>query len=260
MSGMSVGGAEMAAAGTPATFDYAGVVLASEESDGTTNFYSAFAAFSKGGDVRLDACSTCCCYHSLGISLPLQPPDAAAIEVTTTDDNERLAALVPDTSTLHGSWLLNAWGLAGVSDYDSVVSEPWAPHQTLRVTAQGNDIHAFSGEIRTGAAFDGLTPSIGTVPVGLERTGAFELAWDPEDADEWVTLILEQSSSGIGLCICSAPDSSGSLTLPPDEVAKFDAGPASFKLLRSIAARAPSDNAAVTLVSQVGVTAAIDFR
>jgi hypothetical protein len=257
--GLSAGGAAMAAAGTPAR-DYAGVVLASVVSDGATKDYSAFAAFAIGSGVSLDACSACCCYHSIGISLPLQPPNAAGIELTTADDDEPLASLVPDSGTLHGSWLLNAWGIAGASDYASVVSKPWAPHQTLRVTAQGDEIHAFSGEVRTGVGFNGLTPELAGKPLVLERTRPLELAWIPEGADEWVTLILQQSGDGVGLCICSTPDSAGTLTLTQQEVEKFGAGAASVKLLRSIAARAPSDNASITLVSQVGVAGTVDFR
>jgi hypothetical protein len=210
--------------------------------------------------VRLDACSTCCCYHQIGLALPRQPPNAGTIELTTTASDHALVSLVPSLNHLRKSWVLINWGIAGASDYELVESEPWAPSQTLRVTAQGHDVHAFAGEIRTGAGFDGLTPDIGSQGMTLDRARDFDLTWLPEDPDEWITLTVQQLGGDDGFCICSAPDASGSVTLPRDELAKFSAGSGSFELVRSITARAPSDNASVTLVSQVGVTGGVAFR
>lgn len=257
----STGGAGMATAGAPGTLDYTGVVLASVMTIGTTRDFMTFAQFAKGQEAKLDACSTCCCTHSIGLSLPSPPPDAGAIELATADDTQVLASLVPDMGTLQGSWLFNYWGIPGVSDYAAVVAEPWAPLETLRVTATGNAIHAFTGEVRTGAALSVLTPKITDEAVGVDRAGAFELAWAPESDDEWVTLLLQQSGNGEqGFCLCSAPDNAGSLTVPSDEVQKFGTGFATVQLMRSIAAITRSDNTSVTLVSQVGVVTMVEFH
>jgi len=256
----SVGGSE-ASGGAPATEDYVGVVLATVMSDGEGKTYSSTAAFSQGGNgVRLDACSTCCCYHSIGLALPRQPPNAATIVLTTTESDHALVSLVPSSNHLRKSWVLNQWGVVGASDYELVNSEPWAPGQTLRVTADGNAIHAFAGEIRAGAGFDGLAPDILSQGMVLDRTRDFNLTWLPEDEDEWITLTVQQIGGDDGFCICSAPDSAGTLTLARDEVEKFGVGSGHYELVRSITARAPSDNASVTLVSQVGVTGGVGFR
>jgi len=246
--------------------EYGGVVLAYSVSDGTDETHHTFAGFQAAGPFDPRACGDCCCYHGIGLPLPTKPPDAGTITLTSGEVAAPLALLAPDVPAdgslhLYGSWELSAWGLGGISDYAPADSLPWAPGDVLEVSAAGNEVAPFSGQLRTGLPISDLTPALGTDPVVVDLTQGLEVSWAPEGGeDRRVEFAFQQFDTGVSYCFCSAPDEAGLLSVSSEALVGFTPGSATALLARFTETNTTSDNATITLLGGVEVAGTLELR
>ena len=250
--------------------------------------YTAFAVFRKGPAFSIEACwnetssaGPCCCTPGI-LWLPLTlgpPPDVATVVLTTQIGGRPLATLthsipiIGDGSvsfTLQGTWDLGFWSLGPVSTYPVVDSGPWSAGEVLQVVAGGDEVHRFSGALRTGPLLTGVTPLIGQVPLVLNRARDFVVTWKPEAgalpdaaAGPNVLLMIRQIRSDGGLtCYCSVPDGIGQVAVSTTLLGQFgtDQLEATVRLERLTISNASADNATISLIGEVARSSDVTFR
>ena len=252
---------------------YSGVVVARIAQVGETNHYSAFADFTTGPPFGIVPYSTnglgtesCGCQEGLS-ALPLQPTDAAAVTLTSAEGTRTLAMLAP--VGLGGNWIPDlgpGWRWIN-SAYTLVASQPWKPGDALAVSATGNQVHAFSGTLHTGAPLSGVTPVIGPAPVIIDLTQNFEVSWSPEGISGEIVLLMLRRG---GLtCYCIVPDAAAKVTVDSSVVGGFGNAyyvgtgePPSGTILldRLVTSTASGDNATIALIGEVMQTGTVTFQ
>jgi hypothetical protein len=266
--GTGSGGAGASSGGGGSDVIYTGVVAATLLQGGPTDTYDAFADFQSGPSLGVGVCPSgeigCCCLLGIATPLPEQPPDAATLTLASGEGAGTLATLTPSASALQGTWDLgDAWATRP-GDYPVVTSKPWSPGESLRVSATGGAVHAFSGTLETGALLSGVTPPIGPAPIDVDRTVPFEVSWAPEGkSNASVLLMLQQfRTEGVATCYCFVPDAASQMAMPASLLGNFttDQLSANVRLERLVTTTASSDDATVELVGQVAQAAPLTFH
>jgi hypothetical protein len=246
------GNAGNAEGGAVSEATYAGAVLAMlTEREGATT-YVARAVFTNGPRPTIGGCPRCCCNRTdRGLPLPDKPPDASVITVQSASGPPALATLVPEVfedgrGIFHGMSDLGWAWFAPLSDYAAVTSQPWDAGDTLQVLAEGNEVAPFSGLLHVGAAIAGLTPPLGSTPVIVDHTRAFEISWTPEGNGD--ATVLLGIPTGSGICYCDAPDAAGRLVVAAELLSPVSG---EISLARLTVSNVASSNASVDLVGAV---------
>ena len=252
---------------------YSGVVLARTTQSGTTSSsYGAFVDLTSEYPFYLDSCpglgpsaGSCCCMIGMSTPMPIQPPDGATVTLTSADGASTLATLLPSTPTsttttiglqTYGAWDLGRWGAVVPGCYAPVGSQPWNPGDALRVSATGNQVHAFSGTLQTGSLFSGVTPSIGSAPLVIDHSQNFEVSWTPEGRDN--ESVLLRLGSVPDFCYCTVPDSAAKVIV--DSSLLSPGGTSTITLERLVISTASSDNATITLIGAVELSGEVTFQ
>jgi len=252
---------------------YSGVVLARATQSGTTSSsYGAFVDFTSKYPFYLDSCpglgpsaGNCCCMIGMSTPMPIQPPDGATVTLTSADGASTLATLLPSTPTsttttigpqMYGTWDLGRWGAVVPGCYAPVGSQPWNPGDALRVSATGNQVHAFSGTLQTGSLLSGVTPSIGSAPLVIDHSQNFEVSWTPEGREN--ESVLLRLGAAPDVCYCTVPDSAAKVTV--DSSLLSPGGTSTISLERLVISTASSDNATITLIGAVELSGEVAFQ
>jgi hypothetical protein len=268
----------------PTTAHYDGVVLATVTQSEKKNSYGVYADFVPrprpiwvaGASQAAGAAGPCSCASGLGDPCGSGgPPDAGRVTVESTG-GATLAALTPASETQSGSSFTGSFfGTPdlGVSEwskypgsYDSVGSLSWTPGESLRVAATGDQIHSFSGSLKTGALLAGVSPAMGAAPVTVERSRDLEVSWTPVGSgNDEVVLVLEQITGGsVTICTCSTVDSSGHVGVESKLLTQFQteqqALSSTILLGRTTTTSVSGDNATIALVSENLVTGKVVFE
>ena len=248
-----------AGAGGAAT--YGGVVLALVSERDAVQSSVARAIFTTGSRPALGGCPQCCCgSEGRGLPIPVKPPDAGRIALEPAGDGSAVTTLDPfpfengmgefyGTSELGWAWY------PPLSSYAPVEPQPWAADTALQVHASGGEVAAFSGTLRLGPALTGVTPALGTSPLVVDHTQAFEISWTPQSGSD--ALVMLRIPNGSGVCFCDAPDAAGRIVVEPGLL-----GPVTgdVSLTRFTVSNVSSGNASVDLVGAMVRTGAIDVR
>lgn len=240
---------------------YAGAVLAMlTEREGAAT-HVARAVFAAGPRPTIGGCPQCCCRSTRrGLPLPIKPPDASEISLLPAAGSSALATLVPEVfedgrGSFHGMTDLGWAWVPPLSDYAAATSQPWNAGDVLKVVAQGNEVEAFSGVLRTGPALRGVTPPIGSSPVVVDHTQPFEISWTPEgDGDATVLLGIPNAE---GVCFCDAPDSAGALVVDSTLLSAISG---EISLARLTVSNVVGSNASVDLVGAFVQTGAVEVQ
>lgn len=231
---------------------YAGAVLALQTERAGAVTYGARAVFTTGPRPTIGGCPQCCCSRTKrGLPFPIKPPDARDITLLPADDSTALATLVADpfedgNGSFHGMLELGWSWFAPLSNYALVASQPWSAGDTIEVLAQGNEVEAFSGLLRAGAALRGVTPSIGSSPVVIDHAQPFEISWTPASNSDAIVLLGLPNADGI--CYCDVPDSAGTLVV---DSTLLSAVSGEISLARLTVSNVASGNASVDLVGSI---------
>jgi hypothetical protein len=252
---------------------YSGVVLARTTQSGTTSSScGAFVDLTSEYPFYLDSCpglgpsaGSCCCMIGMSTPMPIQPPDGATVTLTSADGASTLATLLPSTPTsttttiglqMYGTWDLGRWGAVVPGCYAPVGSQPWNPGDALRVSATGNQVHAFSGTLQTGSLLSGVTPSIGSAPLVIDHSQNFEVSWTPEGREN--ESVLLRLGAAPDVCYCTVPDSDAKVTV--DSSLLSPGGTSTISLERLVISTASSDNATITLIGAVELSGEVTFQ
>lgn len=247
--------------------EFRGVVLL-RWAPGSAPPYLAYADFAAGSPVGL-TCPTspettggCCCED--GVALPGPTPSAGILQLSRLTGQGVLVLLQPSTTNLQGTSDLGPSWYVYPGIYDYTDSGVWFPGDAIAVAGGGADLLGFEGTLHTGAALTGVVPPIGPAPSIVDRSQDFHVSWTPEGlAGEQVLLTLRQiTTDGVTACFCSAPDSSGELTVDTSVLAMFAVEQLSgtIELERVITSTVTSDDAVINLVGAVAQEADVTFE
>jgi hypothetical protein len=231
--GPSDGGSCAPTAPDAAGKTYEGVFLLSEVSQPTPTRYSAFGDFYD--TISQKECYGtkvgACCYRPASGTAPTP---AYAGTITVSDGATTLVTLTaPDY----------------VASSMATTTLTWAPGDTLKVSAAGGAIDAFTYSEVAPAVITGVTPSF-TTPVAVSTSKDFVVTWTPNgDACTEISFGFGQEGAAAGDSIgCVADDSVGTITVPKALLSKFTATTGTIVIERINAAETYVTNAAVGLV------------
>jgi hypothetical protein len=248
-------------AGAGAEPTYAGVVLALVSESDAVKSSVARAIFTTGSRPSLGGCSQCCCGSLIrGLPIPVKLPDAGRITLKPAGEATAICTLVPDLfendlGSFYGTTNLGWAWYPPLSIYAPVEPQPWAADTELEVLASGNEVAAFSGILRLGPDLTGVTPALGTSPIVVDHTQAFEISWTPQSGGD--AIVMLEVPNGSGVCFCDAPDAAGRIVVEPGLL-----GPVTgdVSLARFTVSNVSGGNASIDLVGAVVKTGTIDVQ
>jgi hypothetical protein len=169
---------------------------------------------------------------------PPSPPSAGIVTIAAASDAGTLATMTPTSGTYPPA------------TNPPTASVTWNPGDTLSVSATGDQVHPYGGELATGALFSGVNPPLSNT-MTISRGQNFAIAWTAEGKQaETVTLVVSATSaSGAhGTITCVVPDTQAAVTVSSSLFSHFSAGDyASVQLLRTVVSKAAGDNATIYL-------------
>jgi hypothetical protein len=205
----------------------------------TTDNYSASAGFDETPDGGVaSGCSGTqsgsCCYVASAQTTTYTAVSAGGI--TLKDGTSTIGTMSP-TGTTYASL-----------DSTTTNSLKWNPGDALAVSAAGDTVHAFNGDVTAVALLAGVDPALGGItPIDIPKSADFTITWTSATGAILVTV----GTQSHGTITCSASSDSGTMTVPHDLLGNFNSGDlASVSLSRTISADASTDNATVTLYSR----------
>ena len=211
--------------------------------------YTASAAFFATPDAGTSSQGGCtgtqvgaCCYTPPpdGGTTGPTPTAVSAGGITIKDGNTTIGTMTPSgtTYTALSSTTTNTL--------------KWTDGDVLNVSAAGDTVHAFSGNVTTVALLAGVTPALSFAPgTTISKSQNFTITWTAGTGA--VSLSLLQTAQ-LGVISCSSATDSGTFTIDKSLLANFTALTGTISLTRTIAADASPDNADVTLGSSTSAT------
>ena len=203
----------------------------------TTESYAASAAFYETPDGGVaSGCSGTqsgsCCYVPSGGTTPTFTAVSAG-GITLKDGSTTIGTMTPNGTTY--------------TPLDSLTTSSlkWNAGDTLNVSAAGDTVHAFNGNVSAVAVLEGLNPAFGATAIALSKSADFTETWTAGTGA--ITLVVSQQNHGT--ISCTSATDSGTMTVPHALLGNFNTGAASISLTREISADASSDNATITLTS-----------
>jgi hypothetical protein len=255
----------------PSKDDFSGVVFASAWKDAATTSFALGAVFRPGAAVDVGSCpadagsANCCCsaHRDPAIHLPV---NAGALMLTSTISPDMIASLSPVKTTPSGPFsyfekLGMAWEKIP-SDYRAQEVTASFTSDVLDVRAAGGSVHAFSGQMPTATAPEGIDPSL-DAGASINTAGDFTITWNAGSGASEVLLTLKQELFDRSICQCTGPDAAGTLTLPASLMAnvfRAGAGHATLELTRSTITTVTADNATIFLVGQSTLSTVVALR
>jgi hypothetical protein len=238
-----------------------GYVTFSQTKTGNTDTFTAAAAFLALGDAGTTTGTGCsgtqsgsCCYvpPSSGSDAGTSSGGTAigAGALTIKDGTTTLATMTP----------------SGAS-YTPVTNPPttaltWNAGDTLAVSAAGDAVHAFNGNVTAVGALLGVTPALSlTTPVLVSRASDFNVKWTSATGAIQLVLVALKGTSADGTITCSSATDPGTMTVPSTLLQKFSAADTGIiSLSRTMSADASPDNATVTLSSSTSISGTATFN
>jgi hypothetical protein len=255
--------------------DYHGVVLAKIDQGAAGDSMTAFAAFLVGGQPAAftapigshPSAGACSCVRGHATPILTDIVDASTISVDTAAGTPwaRLDPRQPSVDggstsfQLSGTFDLGASWYVTPGRYSKIAaSGPVEPGAKLAVTAAGGTVDAFSGAIVMGGRLLGVTPPLGSQDQSIPRQQDFRVSWTP-DAAAGQTVLLSMRQIGaqsLVACFCEAADEAGTLTMPAELLALYEATPASctVQLARLNVATVSRGNATTQLIAETAVS------
>ncbi len=231
-----------------------GSVSFSETKTGQTTTYTATAAFFATPDGGASTSGSCtgtqagsCCYTppSDGGTTGPTPTAVSAGGITIKDGASTIGTMSPSGTTYTP---LNS---------TTTSSLRWNDGDSLNVSAAGDTVHAFNGNVTTVAAFANVSPALSFVPgTTISKSQNFTITWTAGTGS--VALVLAQTT-GAGVITCSATTDPGTMTVDKSLLANFTGLTGTISLSRSITADASPDNADVSLVSSTATSGATTY-
>ncbi len=237
-----------------------GFVTFSQTKTGTTDTFSAAAAFLALGDAGTigPACSGMqsgsCCYT---------PPSSGSDAGTTSTGTAIGAGAV---TIKDGTTTLATMTPSGTS-YTPVSNPPtsaltWNSGDSLAVSAAGDAVHAFNGAVTAVGTLLGVSPALSfTTPVVVSRAADFNVTWTSATGRIQLTLVALKGTSADGSITCSSTTDTGTMSVPSALLQKFSAADTGIiSLSRTISSDASPDNATVTLSSSTSTSGTATFN
>jgi hypothetical protein len=237
------GGGSCGPADAAAGKAYVGVVSLGESVLPTPTTYGVIATFH--ATPPTPECSGTltgvCCYNPPG-STTTTPVYAG--KITVDDGTTTIATLTPPDY---------------VAASEEEASVKWAPGDTIKVTAAGGKVDAFSISGKAPARIAGLTPSFSTT-VAVTLSKDLVVSWTPNgDSCTKISFGLNQKTTAPASYIgCVVDDSAGTLTVPHSLLSKFTATTGTAVMERAETLETTASNAAaglaITVVMQAPTT------
>ncbi len=160
---------------------------------------------------------------------------ASAGAITIKDGTANIAALNP----------LPTGGGYGITSGTMNPSVKWNPGDMLSISAAGDTVQAFTGNLTTVDAFAGVTPPQSlTTAATVSRSSDLAISWTPGNGTN-VTALLAVKSGSI---TCQVSDSAGAVSVPSTLLMKLTTAQVGLlSLSRSISTQVTGPNATVTL-------------
>lgn len=237
----------------------AGYVFFSQTKTQNADTFSASAAFfvtpdagTTGGGCSGQQVGSCCYVApgSGGDAGTTTPTAVSAGAITIKDGTTTLTTMTP----------------SGTS-YTAVTNPPtsaltWNAGDSLAVSAPGDTVHAFSGNVSAAALFVGVAPALSLItPVVVPRSSDFTVTWTSASGSIQLIAAAIKGTSSDGVITCSSATDTGTMTVPSSLLQKFTAADTGvITLSRTISADASSDNATVTLSSSTSASGTATFQ
>jgi hypothetical protein len=146
--------------------------------------------------------------------------------------------------------------------YSTITNQLWAAGDTLSVSAPGDVVGAFSGQVAAPTAVT-ITAPVGAPPFGVAQVStshALVVTWTGVGGTHVYTSLSAVGGGGAsGTLICTSDDN-GHVTLPSTLLAHFSGAFGGVLLVaRSVEAKLPSNNADVTLSAATAVGLGVQF-
>jgi hypothetical protein len=136
---------------------------------------------------------------------------------------------------------------AGYTPVGASPTTPWAPGDTIKVTATGGDVGAFSETIPALAS-----PSV-DFPSTFSATASLTLTWTPDPNAQTMTFGLgDRTGSQI---ICQTADSVGTVTVDSSLFASLSAGTVTLSATRETEVKFQADDTPLQLISRAEASA-----
>lgn len=155
--------------------------------------------------------------------------------ITFTDNGTAIANISPQTN--------NAYGIASTNN----PSVKWSSGDTLKVSAAGATISAFTGNLATAADFAGLSPTLSyTTATTVTASAGMTISWTPGTGTTVGVLVDAKG----GAITCSVDDSAGTVTVPAQLLQNYASGTEGIvSVTRTNLVKSTESNATVSFVS-----------
>jgi hypothetical protein len=253
--GSSSGGDGGSSGGT--TSAYAGGLGAQIVPGGGTSIYEISGGFFAAPDAgTAGACagttSGACCFAPIadaGTSSGGPPTYVSAGTITVKNAATTIATMNPAGNGTYSD----------SSATDKTVT--WTPGDTLAVSAAGDTVHAFTGNLVTVVDIAGSNPALSSTgaAVTISRSADFTLSWTPgpgpTDAMYFTILALVTGASGGGSITCRGVDSDGQFVVDKTLLANLAVGDSAIlSLQRTSSSTVVNDNTTLVLTSDTVVS------
>jgi hypothetical protein len=223
------GGGETGSSAKP----YVGTVTAGVTVAGKTTTYTLsgvfVAASDAGSGAGADAGTAClgtqsgsCCYIPPGAlaDAGTGAGDGGATvtavgagTISIEDGTTAIANMTPGTN--------NGYGIASTNN----PSVNWKAGDTLAVSASGDTVQAFSGNLTTVDDFAGVTPALSTTAVTVPIASNLTISWTAGNGTNVHVLIAAaKGTAGDGTITCTVADSAGTVSVPSALLGKLTTG------------------------------------
>ncbi len=243
--------------GAPSKANY-GSVSFSESVSGNTDSYTATAGFYETPDSG--ASSGGCAGTQSGNCCYVPPSDGGTGTTTATAVGAGGITLKDGTTTIGTMTPTGATYTALTSVTTNTLK--WQPGDTLNVSAAGDTVHPFSGNVAAAALFEAVNPALSLItPITITRSSDFTITWTAGTGAINLSLSALKVATSDGLLTCSSSTDTGTMTIPTALRLYFSASDAAVvRSSRVLSADASPDNATVTLESSTSVSGSAKFN
>lgn len=223
-----------------------GVVTLLEYKQGTTAVFNATASF----ETVITSVPPPACTQQVGSRCYWLPTDGGASGQSTS--------IAAGTITLKyvktiGTLTPNGTTYPQLSSV-TTPSLQWLAGDLVDVSASGDSVHAFGGNVTTATLFANVSPPLDQ-SASVSRAQNFTLSWTAATG----AIDLEATSANAGYVTCHTPSDSGSITIDASLLTGFANGPGSIVITRTTTADVSPDNARVALQSETQTSGLVQY-
>jgi hypothetical protein len=230
-------------------------VTLSQTATGNTNVFTGSAEFygvaQPAGGCAGTQNGSCCYVGPSDGGTSTTPTAVSAGAITIKDGTTSIGTLTPTGTT-----------------YTAISNPPttaftWAAGDTLAISAAGDTVHAFSGNVTAVSLFTGVQPALSEItPTTINRSSDFTITWTSKTGSILLSLsaLKGLQNTPDGIITCNASSDSGTMTVPAALLGNFTANDSgSISLTRASSADASPDNATVTISEETSDPGRVTF-